>query len=459
MPFSAGTLIHVVLLLALAIFLGSLLLIGAAIGRRLKRERDFKILDSLRQRSISILERLSAGALDYGTGLEQLRGMIKPGAQQAVEGILLEHAGQPRYIPMLGRLLEDLGMIESWQRGIGAAAETPGAGRNALSRQRGARFYHRARDAQNLGRLGHRQSWPLLVNALDDPHIDVREAAVRSLAAIGDPQSFPALAERLRVGLISPQPALSDRILRPALARFPPELANHLEPMMKDVNAQVRLAAAQVLRDMLGNYAVTHSEFMMVNLELSGMIVTRLSSDKDPDVRAAAADLMALMKDEASGGRLIRSADDEAWFVRLHAVRALGERRNLAFHAALGTHLTDPHWRVREAAARALAAAGSAGTGALLRVFAATEDVYAREQIAEALETSGLMAGLASRCTGEDALPEREVLLEIVKIGKTSSLESWLRRQLAPQRDAFLAMLLRDSNDPLVQKWADRMAE
>ncbi len=460
MPFLAERFIHVVLLLAAIIFLVSLLLIAVAIGRRFRREREFKILDAFRERSRSILEVLSAGALDYEAALEQIRKMIEPRYAQDIERILLEQLDQPRYRAAIGRLIEDLGMIRSWQRRVGDTTKPPPGSRGAApSLRREARFYHRARDAQNLGRVGHRESWRLLVKALDDAHEDVREAAVRSLAVIGEPESFPALVEQLRASLTSPKPLLSDRVLRPALARFPLALADHLQPLLEHSNSQVRLAAAHVLRDMLANEsAAVRSGSVKLKPDLSRLIPNRLAGDNDPDVRAVAADLMSFLQDEASGDKLIRSAGDAEWFVRLHAVRAIGERRNQKFHAVLAARLTDQHWRVREAAARALAGSGPEEARELLRAFVAAGDEYARDQIAEALDTSGLMAELAKRCAGGDAPQEREVLFEVVKMGKTSCLESWLKRQTERERRAFLTAL-GECSDPHVRRWVEQMAE
>ncbi|MGH9355840.1 MAG: HEAT repeat domain-containing protein [Terriglobia bacterium] len=458
MPRVASHLIELVLFLALVIFLGSLLLIAAAIGRRFKRERGFRFIDSFRERSRSILEGIAAGALEYEAGLEQLQGIVDSGHAETVERILLDYAHQFRYSPSSGRLLENLGMVESWRRQLISVTKPPGASRNPLLLWRGARFYNRARAAQNLGRLGDRQSWPLLVSALDDPHGDVREEALCALAAIREPQSFPALIGRLRASLSPAHAAHSGRVLQTVLARFPLELADQLVPLIEDSNARVRLAAAQVLRGMLTNRSLTDANVTPMNLKLSRLIITQLGGDSDPDVRAAAADLMAFMKDDVSGKDFIRSADDEVWFVRLHAVRALGQRRDLAFHPALAARLTDTRWLVREAAASALSASGAPGVFALMRVFSASDDAYAREQIAEAIETSGLMKKLAESTAAEDAQQEREALQEIVKAGEAGFLEGWLNRQPAPERRAFLASL-RGSHDPEVRNWADQMAE
>ena len=59
------------------------------------------------------------------------------------------------------------------------------------------RYLLRAKSIRNLGTLRHRPSWPLLVNALDDRHPDIQLVALRSLAALGAPESFPVLRERL----------------------------------------------------------------------------------------------------------------------------------------------------------------------------------------------------------------------------------------------------------------------
>src|SRR5205814_2721689 len=72
-------------------------------------------------------------------------------------------------------------------------------------------FLVRARSAENLRLVRHQPSWPLLVKALDDPHPDVQTAAAGALAALREPQSFPALVERLRASALGPPASLSLR--------------------------------------------------------------------------------------------------------------------------------------------------------------------------------------------------------------------------------------------------------
>ncbi len=426
MPFPAGHLIRGVLLLSLAIFLVSLLLVSAAIVRRTKRERSFRFLDAFRERSQSILEELLAGNLEYMSGLEQFRGMIAEHGPRGIESILVDYIAQPRYSPAIIRLAEDLGFIEAWQRQAGAGAKARGGRAKLLSRARRVRFFDRARAVRYLGQLAHHGSWRLLIEALDDPHKDVRETAARSLAAIGEPLTFPILVKRLEANLTSSKPIFSESALRLALGQFPLKLADQLRPLLGHACSQARLAGAQVLRQMLNS--ASRSASGEPGPDLFRLVWEKLACDDSPDVRAVAADLMAFMADEPSGSKLVAATEDEEWFVRLHAVRALGERESPVFPAVIARHLTDPHWRVREAAALALTASGPVGISELLRVFAITQDAYAREQIAEALEAPGVLGELASRCAGGDGMPERDALLDIVKMGRTAWLESWVRR-------------------------------
>src|SRR5207253_7074768 len=98
--------------------------------------------------------------------------------------------------------------------------------------RRGGRlnFRVRARSAENLRLVRYQPGWPLLVKALDDPHPDVQTAAAGALAALREPQSFPALVERLHASVLGPPASLSLRSVKAALVSFPLNRSCHLLP-------------------------------------------------------------------------------------------------------------------------------------------------------------------------------------------------------------------------------------
>ena len=133
--------------------------------------------------------------------LARLRTLPLSNLELLLEPLLLKCASAPPLATVLEELCLELGLIDIWQRRI-LGQFVPVSFREALSNPDGLlhffprlHFLLRARSARNLGLLRHQASWPILAKALDDPHPDVQQVALRSLAALREPQSFPALLE------------------------------------------------------------------------------------------------------------------------------------------------------------------------------------------------------------------------------------------------------------------------
>lgn len=422
-------LIHAVLILSWIVLAGILVLVAIVIGRRIKRESEFKTLDHFREQLHAIADGLVNHTLEYDAGLAALRALIPRRHDRAIERILLEELDSPARAAILRRLAQDLGLIQAWQQRVAFPQEDGGtlARPGTLRRLFGLRFTERAASAESLGRIRDLGSWRLLARALQDPHRDVQAVALRSLASIGEPQSFPVLVEQLRSVITSREPVLSVRTLKAALARFPLDSALHLLPLLQDRDPRLRVIAVEILREMLEAGASLEGAHVSQTMgpQLSGLVLTELANDENPDVRAGAADLLVHFRDERAAPTLARLCSDPEWFVRLHAVRGLGEKGDGHFLETISTRLTDPHWRVREAASRALALGGEAGVRLLIETFLATGDVYAREQVAEELQTSGVMAEIVRRCERrKNSAREIEALAAIVHMGKTSYLRT-----------------------------------
>jgi HEAT repeat protein len=225
---------------------------------------------------------------------------------------------------------------------------------------------------------------------------------------------------------------------------------------LQDSNPRLRTLALQILREMLAGEAARQKRALLaanLSFDLFDGALLQLIEDENADVRAAAADVLTFLKDERAGQALLKLSQDVEWFVRLHAVRALGEKGNSDSAPLLAKQLTDSHWRVREAAAHALMRCGEAGREQLLSSFLRTQDAYAQEQIAEELQISGVISELIERCSEKDAMQELELIRKMIKIGKTSHIESLLCEQIDPPgREIILAELARDP-DLQVQIW------
>jgi HEAT repeat protein len=386
---------------ALAIFT----LLGAAVAfviiRRLARDFKSRLNNQVRRLCDETLTALLSEATEYENALVRLRSFSKAVLHAAFAGILAEDKNpSPERVAALRRLCEDLGIVALWRRRLTADRGRRGLSNllSCISQRRGPlHFVLRAEAAENLGIICHQPSWPLLVDALDDPNGSVSSAAVRNLARIREPESFAALAHRLESAAQEPAPAISIRSLRMALGGFPVTQAVGLRELLKHSRPRVRLVASEVVALMVQREATEsrkrngHPDGL--SAEIIEIFFVRLAKDEDADVRACAADVLAHLDLFRALPVLTQLLGDPAWFVRMHAVRAF-RRPRLGPLTVVSERLTDPHWRVREAAARTLFARGRSGVRRLFEHFLATDDRYSQDQVAEEIARAGLLPSI-----------------------------------------------------------------
>ena len=175
-----------------------------------------------------------------------------------------------------------------------------------------------------------------LLSVLKDPDVEVRRAAVRSLANFEDPATVAAFREALHD---------SDAEIRSAAVEALGNLhdaasADAIAALIKDPNKDVRANAIEALTD----------------LELTVAPAGLLDAlrDSDADVRQHAAEAVGHFEDARAVPQLRIMLDDPNGDVRESAVEALGEIRNQEAIDALIVALKAQDPKVRQAAADAL---------------------------------------------------------------------------------------------------------
>ncbi|HKS95468.1 MAG TPA: HEAT repeat domain-containing protein, partial [Terriglobia bacterium] len=269
MTLVARNIIDLALALSVALTGALTLMIILAVARRRRRGRHFKRLDTLRENFGPLVSAIVAGDMDYLRGLsalEQLRGYDR---EHMLERLCLEQHPTPEQLPVLRKLCEDLGLVQAWQRNL-MGQERRELLRDSVRRPGGLvehvsefSFLLRAQSAENLRLIRHEASWPLLANALDDSHPDVRRLAARALGTLAVPESFPALVKRLHALVLEPQTAISLRILKTALVGFPLEQALDLVPSLSHAHPRIRFLAADTVREMVERRAALESDFVL----------------------------------------------------------------------------------------------------------------------------------------------------------------------------------------------------
>jgi HEAT repeat protein len=463
MPVLIEHITEFVIAVLILVVLGTGALVAAAIARRQRRERYFQRIDDLRQRYKPVITAVLAQKLEYVRGVELLRGISGFDREYVLEQLCLEVHATGEEIPILRHLCEDLGLVRLWQSRLSGQMNIASL-REAFTRPEGflewfggLRFLLRAKSADNLGIIRHRASWPLLVKALEDSHPDVQSVAVRSLAAIQEPESFPALVQRLHDVVLKPSTRLSLRAVKTALVSFPLSYGPKLIPSLTHSHRRIRFLATDVIREIVERLAGQDEEFMLdprdFSPALAEVFLTQLCFDENPDVRARAAPVVAYLADPRSTPVLLTLLEDAQWFVRLHTVRAFARRRFISQAAHLAHRLTDPHWMVREAAARTMLVYGQVGNEQLATHFLSTEDRYSQEQIADEMQRAGLIPSLLAQYATESGGSTGRVLERLVSMGKTSYLVSLLAQTSERSvRQKFLQKWGR-SSDPQIKGW------
>ena len=186
------------------------------------------------------------------------------------------------------------------------------------------------------GTPGRRAIVTALLAAVKDVNVEVRRAAIRSLAQHEDPVALPAFREALRD---------ADAEIRSSALEALSELhdqasAGEIAALLKDANKDVRANAIDAL----------------TNLELTQMPAALRDALRDPDaeVRHRAAHAVGHFEDAASVPALRALIEDANADVRQAAVEALASIRNEPAIEALILALKNKDAKVREAAAEAL---------------------------------------------------------------------------------------------------------
>lgn len=166
--------------------------------------------------------------------------------------------------------------------------------------------WRRALAVRTLGWAGAEETIPLLIGLIGDRNRYVREAAVRALGRIGDPQVLPQLGELFRVpGRVAPG------IVYDALVSFGSAAAPTFAGALRSKLESVRVASCY------GIAAVSEPE--RARAELSPLL-----TDPEAPVRAAAAEALGQVGGGPLPAGLARASRDEVATVRVAAARALG---------------------------------------------------------------------------------------------------------------------------------------
>jgi len=404
---------HALILTITLIFFSIVLIILFAFLRRFFRRKRFVRLDMKR----TLYGPLVSSMVQYPGPPDVARLRSRPGSLDwtVIEEALMEQARfvDERLFPRLYGVFEDLGYVDYYLKSLGSP-----------------RVWERARSAERLGIIRCKRAVPALVAALGDEARDVRNMAVYALGLIGGERALSAIVECLMSSL-GPLEHVSVRIVKAALISYGRTSLKVLRRGLKSSNWRVRA----VVVDILGNL----DEPSVVD-ELSLALF-----DREPDVRAKAARGPGKKRGRAAIKDLMILTEDPFWVVRLHCTRALGLIYAPMAVEKIKKRLLDANWQVRRAAAESLGLMKEHSLEALRDILINHDDAYAREQVLEELQRSGLVWRIVeSLDDSRDEVRKRamDTLYAMARGGALSPLINALARGCTPRARSTVVEIL-----------------
>ncbi len=368
-----------------------LLIVFGITIRRILRGIYFSRLDRERERLKKKINMFLEGKVPINS--TELKFPEKSIQWQALEDLLLKarESASNQNKMRITKLLEKLGYPTFYQRML-----------------KSGNRWQRSLAADKLGRIGSESSTRHLLEALRDPEIEVRSVALRSLGRIPDPKAFPLLMTWLP-RITTEEEGVFASTLKNTLIKLGESVVPAILSKMDECDEEMQALLIECLGE--------------IGTPKASQALIRKLTHPNPEIRAKAARALGKIGDPSAIPSLLESGSDPVWFVRLQVCRALGRMGNGKIIDFLCQRLTDENWQVRAAAAESLRQMGFPAFSALIKILMEGEDRYAREQIAEEMQRSGIVDELIDALEhpeNEKAEMSKQFLSSLVKLKVTS---------------------------------------
>lgn len=283
-----------------------------------------------------------------------------------------------------------------------------------------------------LGYSRYATSLAILQDALGDKDEDV---SYFSMIALGHVKTVPAakiLLEFLRKHTSSGYKIAS------LLEAFPVLIAEEAIKVTRDADPQVRFWAIKILSRL---NPADHAKRIM-----------ELADDGSDDVRAAACECLGETHLLQAKDILIKRLKDKAWFVRMHAVRALSKILKAECIPQVMEALRDENWLVRDSVKKAIADNIESALPVIEELMREGSPSI-RNDCVDALEDSGYLVKLIDDIISQGAEKRQlnvRLLKGLVSASAHSGLESVIK-ELGEERQKAILKIIADMDGNLAQ--------
>lgn len=401
------------------IVLSMVILLFAAVLRRIYNSRKYRQLDELRDLYRKELKDLFLSEADPGDGSD----FIAPPTSikwEAIENVLLDLMDDENYREKAGALLDRLGYISFYEGKFDD--------RNVITK---------AFAIDKLGKMRSASSTDKLIPMLKHDDIEIVSVTVRALCKIGSLEGLKGILDRL--------PVLYEKSLtaRKTVEAFLLNFGNRAVPMLLEYAGQSNNAAIKAsLLEVLSHIRAGEALPMAVEA----------FRDEDPEVRAKALKVVATTavdEDSFDWEQVIPLVNDPVWFVRLHAARALGKKKYPKALDVLGKLLLDENWRVRNAGAVALTNMADASLDTFADVLR-PDDSYIRASVSEEIQKTRYVDRLIENLESADGNireKSREILDIMCSIGFQTPLIRYMETGENEKIKKVLGGILREETE------------
>lgn len=382
--------------------------------RRIVNSRKYRQLDKYRKAYRSQLNILLQNNAVF-TKTEDFIVPPRSSKFQAIEEVLFDFMNVNRYQDNVKVLFHRLGYVAFYENHLGS--------RDIITR---------ASAIDKLGRMLSEPTVNKLVQMFKTESTEIIAVTVRALGKIKSTEALEGIL--IHLPMLFSKSLISQKAIITALTNFGVSAVPQLVEYGKKHSDPLILSS---ILEVLGNNPVDNA---------ACLFAIEHARHDDPEVRAKA--LKVLGNVDTSSVTLDQNVvlpllEDSVWFVRLQAVRALGNLYNRKAIDFIGGLLLDQNWQVRDAAALALTKFGDDSLDIFLKTLK-YNDLYAKESICEEIEKTNFSALLIKNLASKDKdiyRKSREILHTMHALHFSTPLREHLTENNDEVRDEIRLLL------------------